>query len=364
MCIANLGVSLKVIKILLAPFSAMYWLGTTLRNFLYDRQIFKTVHFSPYVIGVGNLRVGGTGKTPMIEYLVRLLKDEHPVAILSRGYGRATKGVRLANSQDTAQTLGDEPFQFHNKFNTSGVVVAVGEERIVAVPEILYHCPKTEVILLDDAFQHRAIGTNLNILLTEYARPFYHDAVLPGGRLRESRTGAARADVIVVSKCPADLPETRIASIEQAVRKYTSQGVPVFFSGIRYLPPHSARSEKPQPLQKVLLVSGIANHAPLEEYVQQHFTLVKHLKYADHHRYTEKDIFYLQKTWQALHDPEISILTTEKDKVKLLNLAIDLWEDMPLYYLPIETFFLQSQSAFDQLVKEKVKDSILVHKNP
>jgi tetraacyldisaccharide 4'-kinase len=232
MCIANLSVSLNLIKILLAPFSALYGMVITLRNYLYDRQVFKSVHFSPFIICVGNLRVGGTGKSPMIEYLGRLLKDEYSVAILSRGYGRNTKGIRLANEEDTAQTLGDEPFQFYQKFGKNQkVVIAVGEERILAVPEILYLQPETEIILLDDAFQHRAIVADLNILLTEYARPFYSDTLLPGGRLRETRKGATRADVVIVSKCPAEIAEAQMLSMEKNIRKIYCSKYTCFFYG-------------------------------------------------------------------------------------------------------------------------------------
>ena len=362
MCFANLSVSLNLIKILLAPFSALYGGVTTLRNYLYDRQVFKSVHFSPFTICVGNLRVGGTGKSPMIEYLVRLLKEDYSVAILSRGYGRNTKGVRLANEEDSARTLGDEPFQFYRKFGKNKkVVVAVGEERILAVPEILYHYPETGIILLDDAFQHRAIAANLNILLTEYARPFYADTLLPGGRLRETRNGAARADVVIVSKCPPAIAEEQMISMEKNIRKYTAQNTPVFFTGIRYLKPLNVWNAQPATLQKVMLISGIANPKPLEEYVQKQFTLVSHLKYADHHRYSAKDLLHLQKIYDNIADPEVQILTTEKDSVKLISLAKAHWKAMPLFYLPIETFFIQSQSVFDQLVKEKVNTSLQQH---
>jgi tetraacyldisaccharide 4'-kinase len=297
---------------------------------------------------------------------VRLLKEDHSVAILSRGYGRKTKGTRIATAQDTSQTLGDEPYQFYRKFNKTTaekVVVAVGEERIVAVPEILYHHPETEVILLDDAFQHRAVAADLNILLTEYARPFFRDTVLPGGRLRESKKGATRADVVIVSKCPADISEQQMLFTEKNIRKYVSGGTPVFFTSIRYLTPQGVWNEQGAPLQKVLLISGIANNNLIEQYVKKHFTLIRHLKYTDHHHYTHKDILYLQKVYNSVGDQKVCLLTTEKDMVKLVPLAAQWWKDMPLYYLPIETFFLKSQSAFEQLVKEKAKADILLHKN-
>lgn len=359
MCIANLGVSLKVIKILLTPFTAIYWMITTLRNYLYDQQVFKSVHFSPFVICVGNLRVGGTGKSPMIEYLARLLQQDHPVAILSRGYKRQTQGIRIATQEDTSQTLGDEPYQFFRKFNNNtnpSVIVAVGEERILAVPEILYHHPDIETILLDDAFQHRAIAANLNILITEFARPFFEDTLLPVGRLRESRKGAVRADVVIVSKCPVDITAAQKQSLQKNIRKFTLPGTVVYFTAIRYLPPTFVWAETNGDLQKVLLVSGIGNPNPLEQYVKTEFELADHLTYADHHLYTEKDLQQIRKVYDGLNDTTISILTTEKDMGKLVPLAQQHWKNMPLYYLPIETFFLESQSAFDQFVKNKARE--------
>ncbi|MGB3778502.1 MAG: tetraacyldisaccharide 4'-kinase, partial [Tunicatimonas sp.] len=196
----------RLLSILLFPLSLIYRAATTFRNHLYDIQSRKTIAFTPFIISVGNLSVGGTGKTPMVVYLAQRLKDDYPLAILSRGYGRQTRSVRIANAQDTARTLGDEPYLFYRRFGKQSTV-AVGEERVAAVPEILFHTPDTQVILLDDAYQHRAIGRDFNILLTNHARPFYADQVLPAGRLRESRRGAQRADAVVVTKCPNHLPE-------------------------------------------------------------------------------------------------------------------------------------------------------------
>ena len=191
-----------LLRILLFPFSWLYYLITQIRNRLYDRGLKPSVKFELPVICVGNLTVGGTGKTPMIEHLIRLLQNRFKVATLSRGYGRATKGIRIAGPSENASTIGDEPFQFYTKFGKR-ITVAVGEERALAIPTILQECSDTQIILLDDGFQHRKVSPGFSILLTDYHRPFYNDFLLPSGRLRESRWGAERADVIVVTKCPS-----------------------------------------------------------------------------------------------------------------------------------------------------------------
>lgn len=214
-------------QILLFPFSALYDAATRLRNHLYDIGTKPVIHFETITVSVGNLAVGGTGKSPMVEYLVRLLKGQYKVATLSRGYGRKTKGFILASEQSTAASIGDEPMQFYRKFGAE-VAVAVGEERAIAIPEILFHHSDTEVIILDDAFQHRKVGRDLNILLTAYHSPFFKDHVLPAGRLREARKGAHRADIVVVTKCPPTLDEKDKTSFSQAIREYAQPDVPIF----------------------------------------------------------------------------------------------------------------------------------------
>ena len=194
---------LKSFRILLFPFSLLYWLGIAVRNFLYDKKVFRSASFGLPLICVGNLSVGGTGKSPMTEYLVRLLKDQFRVATLSRGYKRRTKGYALANESASALEIGDEPMQFHRKF--PDIAVAVGEERIVAIPQLLHDRPGTDVIILDDAFQHRAVKAGLNILLTEYGNLFTSDFYLPTGDLRDLKSSYRRAEIIVVTKCKPDL---------------------------------------------------------------------------------------------------------------------------------------------------------------
>ena len=283
---------------LLSPLSLLYRGVTGLRNHLYDIGHKRTVRFTPYIISVGNLSVGGTGKTPLVAYLAHWLHQHYPLAILSRGYRRHSRGVRLAGEADTALTLGDEPYQLYRTLGDHPAVrVAVGEARIVAVPVILQAHPDTALILLDDAYQHRAIGRDIDLLLTSFGRPFYRDRLLPGGRLREARRGAQRADVVIVTKCPANLSETTRQEMQQQIARYTAAHVPVFFTGIRYQPPRPVFGQQDFPVRKVILFSGLADPAPLEQYVRAHFTVVDLFRFPDHHRYTARDYQRLREAY-------------------------------------------------------------------
>ncbi len=342
------------LQIILLPFAGLYKAVTNFRNHLYNIGYKNSVDFIPFVINVGNLSAGGTGKSPMIEYLVRLLQEKYPLAIVSRGYKRKTRGVRIAGDQDDATTLGDEPYQFFRKFNKDKVVVCVAEERILAVPEIMYHYPETEVILLDDAYQHRAIQRDLNILLTDFNKPFFQDRVLPVGRLREARKGAQRADLVIVTKCPDDLSALAQKEIITSVRKYAQPATPVFFSAIRYLPPQSVFEENVMS-DKIILFTGIANSKPLETYVKQHYVLLQPITFTDHHAYTPQDIQQIQAAFSSYKEEGVSLLTTEKDMVKILQHNYrKLWEGFPLFYIPIEPFFIDNQTGFDTLVLQKI----------
>jgi tetraacyldisaccharide 4'-kinase len=335
-----------LLRILLFPFSWLYYLITQLRNRLYDRGLKPSVKFELPVICVGNLTVGGTGKTPMIEHLIRLLQNKYKIATLSRGYGRTTKGIRIAGPSENASTIGDEPFQFYTKFGKR-ITVAVGEERALAIPTILQEYSDTQIILLDDGFQHRKVSPGFSVLLTDYHRPFYKDFLLPSGRLRESRWCAARADVIVVTKCPVQISEDKMIEIERSIRHYAEK--PVFFTNIRYGNP-TAFNNSLAPLTKhIVLVTGIGNPKPLETYAKENYTLIKHLAFNDHHAYTEGDIQTLIKLKDT--HPQASFLTTEKDKVKLDTPHFQrMLNGLPLFYLPIEIDFIKAGKDFDEIV--------------
>lgn len=352
-------------KVPLYPLSLLYDGITRGRNRLYDRGWFHSFAFDPMLISVGNLSVGGTGKTPMVEYLLRLLQPQYALATLSRGYGRKTKGFRLAGPEDSALSLGDEPFQYYRKWK-SLVPVAVGEDRAMAITQLLEAHPELNLILLDDAYQHRRVRPDLNILLTTYDRPFWTDKLLPLGRLRENRKGARRAHALVVTKCPESIAEKEKAALMQKAAKYLSPGVPVFFSSIVYEDPKPlfkrANSEKHPVTTPAVLLSGLARPKPLEDWVRQRYRLQDHLQFGDHHNFTPANIDRLQKAHAQHARSGAVILTSEKDAVRLLQPEVaKRLHDLPVYYIPIRQRFLDSTAGnFDALIlksaAEKLRD--------
>lgn len=341
-----------VLSALLFPFAVLFRVVTGIRNHLFSIGHKKSFEFDVPVINVGNLNIGGSGKTPAIEYLIRLLKNDHNVVTLSRGYGRRSRGLRFANEKENASSMGDEPFQFYKNFGKE-IKVVVAEDRAFAIPNILNEYPDTNVVLLDDAYQHRSVIPHLNILLTDYAKPFFEDYLLPMGRLRESRREASRADIIVVTKCRSDLNETRENDIRSKIAKYAIDK-PVFFSDIKY--------GKPQPFvgidklitKKVVLVSGIASAQPLLEYVRANYDLIKHFSFRDHHLYTKNEIQAIAEFIKAQKDT--SLLTTEKDMVRLLDHKFDTYiNQLPCFYLPIEMSFIKNGAEFDKLVLNAIQ---------
>lgn len=340
---------MSVSRFLLFPFAWLYDAITALRNRLFDMNYKPTVRFDIPVIGVGNLAVGGTGKTPMVEYLVRLLATEYTVATLSRGYGRKTKGFRIANADDTAATIGDEPFQLYRKYAPQ-VHVAVGEERAYAIPLLLQELNEVNTIILDDAFQHRSVTPGFNILLTEHGNPFFNDYLLPVGRLREAKAGAQRAHAIVVTKCPPHLPEDDRMEFEKRIRVYAD--APVFFAGIRYGQPVSIGKQNVPFTSKIILVSAIANAHILVEHVRKSYSLLKHFSYRDHYAFTASDLAAWEKELQQHPAGEVIVLTTEKDSMKLVRKELAAqFGKLPVFYLPIETEFVRNGKDFDAMVQ-------------
>ena len=339
-----------LLKIILYPFSILYKGITSVRNYLYDKGIFKSTEFDIPVVGVGNLAVGGTGKTPMVEYLVEMLKDELRIATLSRGYGRKTRGFRMAGEQDSAQTIGDEPFQLYKKFKEN-IFVSVGEERVLAIPRLLYSQPATQVVILDDAFQHRAIRPSLQILITSYAKPFYNDLEMPSGTLRESRRGARRADVVVVTKCPPGMRQKEMDVVRNKILSYAG-AKKVFFSKLSYDEPVWMAGDKPEKITGVVLVTGIADDKPLVKEVAEKYNLVKHYSFSDHHSYRNYDIEKIGR-FIAGKTPGAIVMTTEKDAVKINPLLEK--ATFPLYVLPVKMEFLNNKDIFEEIVRRAVK---------
>lgn len=307
------------------------------------------------LINVGNLSVGGTGKSPMIEYLVRLLQQDYKLGIISRGYKRKTKGYTLANEHSTSLEIGDEPLQFHIKFPK--VAVAVGEERLVAIPQLLHDRPDTAVILLDDAFQHRAIHAGLNILLTDYNNLFTRDFYLPAGDLRDLKSSYKRADIIIVTKCPFDLTEDDKQQLIKEIKPLAHQQV--FFTAIEYgLPCNLLDTQQHRVIDdrtEVLLVTGIANPLPLKHYLAEQSDAYHMMHFADHHIFTIDDLDDIVKKYEQMQSTEKIIITTEKDAMRLMKFASRL-ADLPVYMIPIEHRFLFGEDeVFGQLVKDFIK---------
>jgi len=346
---------MKYIRIIFFPFSLLYHQVTLLRNWLYDIRFFKSFDISIPTISVGNLTVGGTGKTPVIEYLIRLLKDHHKIITLSRGYKRKTNGFLIAGEDDNAKTIGDEPFQYYNKFkNEIGVVVC--EDRLYAIPQILSSLPETRLILLDDAFQHRKIIPSCNILLNDYSRPFYNDFLLPAGNLRESRKNARRADVVIVTKCPEDISNKEIENIHKSISKYTRKSVPIFFTSTKYDSQVPVLNKKYQFTEKVILVTAIAEPEPLVNYIRRNFYLIKHFNFNDHHYFSSRELKRIISFYKTQNDLDISILFTEKDIMRIIGTELeDILMEYPVFFQPITYKFAQGESEFEEFI-QKVLD--------
>jgi tetraacyldisaccharide 4'-kinase len=333
----------KSLRYLLFPVSILYGVIVWLRNWLFDKKILKSSEFNFPIICVGNIAVGGTGKTPMVEYLIRLLQDDFNTATLSRGYKRKTKGFAIADSSTTALEIGDEPMQFHSKF--PNVTVAVGEERLVAIPNILHDKPGTNVIILDDAFQHRPVKAGLNIVLTAYNNLFTRDLMMPAGDLRDVKASMKRADCIVVTKCKPGMTTAEKDAIVKEIKPLPRQTV--FFTEIIYGTPYHLFNKQPAALDRetgILLVCGIANPTPLKDLLMTKFNSYDMLRYADHHIFNSDDLADIKKHFTKVQGDNKIILTTEKDAMRLYKFEEDL-KDFPIYVLPIEHHFLFNGAA-------------------
>lgn len=346
---------LKSFRILLLPFALLYWLGIAIRNWLYNKNILASSGFGLPLICVGNLSVGGTGKSPMVEYLVHQLKDEFKLATLSRGYKRKTRGYALANDNTDALEIGDEPMQFHIKF--PDVPVAVGEERLVAIPQLLHDRPQTQAIILDDAFQHRSIKAGLNIILTDCNNLFTRDFYLPTGDLRDLKSSYKRADIIVVTKCKVDLSAIEKQKLITEINPISHQQV--FFTAIEYGKLYHITTNNNFELNQqteILLISGIANPRPLKKLLEEYSSSYHLLQYADHHIFTIDDLKEIKQKFNTIEIMNKIILTTEKDAVRLLKFKTDI-ADLPLYVIPVRHHFLFGEgNKFDAVVKDFIRN--------
>lgn len=345
---------LKSFRYILYPFSVIYSGAIWLRNKMFDKNILRSSSFNFPIICVGNLALGGTGKTPMVEYLLRILTNEYEVATLSRGYKRKTKGFAIANKQTTALDIGDEPMQIHLKF--PDVTVAVAEERIVGIPQLLHDRPQTNVIILDDAFQHREVRAGLNILLTDYNNLYTRDVLLPAGDLRDIKSSSHRADIIVVTKCKSHLDEIEKEAIKKEINPLSHQTV--YFTKIEYSIPYHLFTRKEMMLDMeshVLLVCGIANPAPLKQMLTDFVATYEILNYRDHHIFNTDDLKEIKAHFEEMTGEKKLILTTEKDAVRLVKFEKELG-DFPIYVFPMaHKFLFEEQEKYDAQITDFVR---------
>lgn len=347
-----------LIKILLSPFTFLYGIGITLRNFFYKNGLLKSVSFDIPTISVGNLTVGGAGKTPHIEYLIRLLRDYLNVATLSRGYKRKTKGFLVVNPEDTAERVGDEPLQFKRKFLDA--LITVGENRTMAIPEIISLAPTTQVVLLDDAYQHRAVQPGLNILLTEYSLPFTRDILLPSGRLREWRSAYKRADFIIVTKCPDELTASDRAALMEEIKPLPHQKIYFSYYQYEYSYPLFQKNNRIafQSKWNVMSVCAIANAQYMTDYLKTQVESVRVMEYTDHHQFSKYDMSHLLRTFERWDADNKVIVTTEKDAMRLeLHKDFLIENKLPILVLPIQVAFHGAdKERFDEDIKAFLLD--------
>ncbi len=353
-------------KILLFPFAIIYGIITSIRNFLYDWKFLPSKTVDVHTICVGNLAVGGTGKTPHIEYLIQLLKNDYKVATLSRGYKRKTKGFLLANDSSSAEDIGDEPLLF--KVKNPDIQVAVDSNRVNGIKQLLTLEKPPRVVLLDDAFQHRAIKCELNIIVSEFTNIYTHDMMLPAGYLRESKQGAKRADIIIISKTPENMTAVDLRNFSKDLHPLPHQHL--FFTWIKYgtLAGFQNPSDTIDTLNdlfryRIILFTGIANPTPMITYLKEYASDVIHIQYPDHHAFTLQNIVEIRDTLDSLEGGNKIVVTTQKDAMRLLNSDLqDLTNNLPLYILPIEVDFKEKTQEFNDIILNYVRTNKFHHK--
>ena len=353
---------MKFFRKFLVPFSIIYGAIVFIRNYLYDTGKLKSSKFLIPIIGVGNLTTGGTGKTPHVEYIIKLLQNEFRIATLSRGYGRRSKGYILAESPVNTHLIGDEPMQYHTKFKN--IMVCVSEDRIEAIGNLLKKEIPPQVILMDDAYQHRKVIPGLNILLLEYDSIISKDYLLPVGNLREPKSSIKRADIIIITKSPTILVPIERKRILENFQLNSNQTI--YFSNIKYgefnrifgkdNSMQMAASYYTEKRFTILLVTGIANPSGIIEYLRRLTDKLEMLIFPDHHEFNNKDIDKIQQTFDNIVNPSKIIVTTEKDAMRLRNPDIDRSiQKLPFFFLPIEVQIHQDEVKFNQMILDYVR---------
>ena len=352
----------EAFRFLLFPFAVLYGFIIKVRNMLFDVKIFPSEKFNIPVISVGNLIAGGSGKTPLVEYLIRLLDANVNIATLSRGYKRKTKGYRLAAENETVETLGDEPLQYLQKF--THIHVAVCESRREGIRHLINDVAELDTIILDDAFQHRYVKPELSILATDYFKLFTKDWLLPFGRLREHISGRKRADIIVVTKTPRIFSPIVRKQLLEEIEPYPGQLV--CFSYINYLPfepvyeSKCAYSTKTDNVYSIIMLTGIGNPGPMQEYLRRLCTELELMEFPDHHDFSEKDLLSIQEKFKNLPTKRKIIVTTEKDAKRLQNAEAEaILGNLPIFYTPINfEFHPEDKMRFDEAVLTAIKSGI------
>lgn len=354
---------IQFLRIILYPISICYGLIIHFRNWCFDHKLLYVFHPKIKTIVVGNLSIGGTGKTPHIEYLIRLLGDGYKVATLSRGYGRKTRGFKIATLTDNALTIGDEPSQYFQKF--INIIVAVDAKRRRGIKKLIAKFPMLDVILLDDAFQHRSVKAGITIALTDYSQMYYDDKMLPTGNLREFKSGINRADVIIVSKTPSIFSPIERRHLLSKINARPNQHV--FFSFIKYFSftqfftkqvfLESNFKEIIAKDVEVLLFAGIANPSLLEDFVRNNSKSYKIIAFDDHHQFSMSDLSRIITEFESMRSAKKVILTTEKDAVRLLHLNLSSeWNNLPLFFISIAVQMHQAdEENFNQLILNYVR---------
>jgi len=345
-------------RLLFYPFSMIYGFIVYIRNLMFDIGILPSRQFNLPVISVGNITVGGTGKTPHVEYLVRLLKAENKIAVLSRGYKRKTKGFVLATNHSSTDEIGDEPAQMKNKY--PDIEVAVCEKRVTGINQLIKQ--KMELIILDDAFQHRYVKPGLSILLVDFNQRIDKDHLMPAGKLREPISGSRRADIIIITKTPDNLKPIDRRLILEQIRPTPYQNL--YFTGIDYGSFQALLNEKNKfpddfysnhELYTILLVTGIAFPNPLIEYLQNFTKDIRHLKFLDHQAYGEFKLNKIFKEYQSIENERKIIITTEKDAIKMKEINISDSNNTEIFYIPIVIHFIEKEKEFNQQIIDYVR---------
>jgi len=348
-----------MLRFLLYPFSLLYGMAVFIRNMLFDYHILKSKQFELPVISVGNITVGGTGKTPHVEYIVKLLMGEFKVSVLSRGYKRKTKGFIIAESNPKHEDIGDEPAQIKLKY--PGIEVAVNADRVEGIEKLMER--KNDLVILDDAYQHRYVKPGLSILLIDYNRKIDEDFLLPMGNLREPEKEIRRADIILVTKTPPNLKPINRRIILERIKPFPYQEM--YFTCFAYgklTPVFSQKNMIPEEfynnheIYTILLVTGIAYSKPIVDYLKSYSLDIKHIKFADHSTYGQNKLKKITSTYKSISNDKKIIITTEKDAIKLREIA-EVEEELPrnTFYLPIEVKIIEKEVEFNEQIIQYVR---------